>query len=351
MKRLGLAARLLLLAGIALILWGVLMPGEERLVRESLPLETHVTVLTSDAEGRVIAATQSDGLWRHTGGTWTPLELDLGGRLVLALRGDPARHPIGTATGLLADAGPPLPSSIRVSDLLETPAGLVVATPDGIWVRSVETWQRALAGTPVYRLAAQPVGERLLLHAGTIGAGVYSAWSDAPTASWHPKRRGLPEGVKVLSFATSACGRLLARTDQGLYAQDHPESDWRKLALWPEARRVLSLALGSATESKGQRLWIGSDAGLFAADLREPSSGLELAGAARRVEVLWEPLEAGVSWIVPSADGLMISAGPVYRLRDTRPPGWWRFVLGGLVLILAATGVWLAGDWKLAADS
>jgi hypothetical protein len=56
LRRIAVAAPISI--GLALIVLGVLLPGGERLIRENLPLETHVTVLAPGA----------DGVWRVVGG-------------------------------------------------------------------------------------------------------------------------------------------------------------------------------------------------------------------------------------------------------------------------------------------
>jgi hypothetical protein len=53
------AATLLVVLGFALVALGFLLPGGERLIRENLPLETHVTVLAPGDGGTILAANQA----------------------------------------------------------------------------------------------------------------------------------------------------------------------------------------------------------------------------------------------------------------------------------------------------
>ncbi|HSO84426.1 hypothetical protein [Thiocapsa sp.] len=175
LRRIAVAAPIAI--GLVLIALGFLLPGGERLIRENLPLETHVTVLAPGDDGTILVATQAGEIWRFDGAGWEQEDAGLDGRLVLALRGEPGDHAIGTASGLVSPSGlaPPL-GNPRVSDVLETAeAGLLAATPEGLWVHADDTWHRPLSGVPLYRLVEQRRDGRIHLHAATIGEGVYSA--------------------------------------------------------------------------------------------------------------------------------------------------------------------------------
>jgi hypothetical protein len=333
------ATILLSILGLVLIALGFLLPDGERLIRENLPLETHVTVLAPGDEGSILAATQSGEIWRFDGAHWDLEDVDLGGRLVLALRGEPDSHPIGTSAGLLNVPGEPLPDSSRVSDVLETGGGLVVGTPDGVRVQLDGAWHHPLAWTPIYRLAEQRRGDRVYVHAGTIGDGIFSAPIEEMLSVWSANRRGLPEGVKVLSFAVTEGGILLAGTDQGLYWQAQPGDAWERFEAIPRGQRILAL-YRAATDAQGlQRVWIGGDRGLSAIHLQESDLGLSISGPVQSFAALWEAPEAGVSWILPIEGGVMISAGSAYRLRSSSYPGWYRFSLAGILFLLI--GVWV----------
>lgn len=339
------AAGLTVVLGLTLVALAVLLPGGERLIRENLPLDTHVTVLAPGDGGTILAASQDGVIWRFDGEGWTQEDPGLAGRLVLALRGEPERDPIGTATGLFVppDVKPdvtPLPVQTRVSDVLNTASGLLAASADGLWVSSADRWQHLLPGLSLYRLVEQRRDDRVVFHAGTIGAGVYSAPQDAVLLPWRANSRGLPEGVKVLSFAVTDGGILLAGTDQGLYWQTALTEPWTAVAAIPPFQRVLALYRAPPDSRGVQRLWIGGDVGLSALDLRERDGALAVDGPLQRVDALWEPPQTGVSWIVPVTDGLMISAGAVYRLQPVRYPGGYRFVLGAILLFLAGAWLW-----------
>jgi hypothetical protein len=334
-----LATIILSILGLALIAFGYLLPDGERLIRENLPLETHVTVLAPGDEGSILAATQSGEIWRFDGAHWNPEDVDLGGRLVLALRGEPDRHPIGTSAGLLNVPGEPLPKGLRVSDVMETAGGLVVGTPEGVRVRLDGTWHHPLPGMSIYRLVEQRRGDRVYVHAGTIGDGIFSAPIEEMLSVWSANRRGLPDGVKVLSFAVTEGGILLAGTDQGLYWQAQPGEAWERFEAIPRGQRILALYRASTDGQGRQRLWIGGDLGLSAIHLQESDSGLSINGSVQSFAGLWETPEAGVSWILPIEGGVMISAGSAYRLRSSGHPGWYRFSLAGILFLLI--GVWV----------
>lgn len=338
--------------GLVLIALGFLLPGDERLIRENLPLETHVTVLAPGDDGTILAATQAGEIWRFDGDGWEQEDAGLEGRLVLAMRGEPSRRTVGTATGLLSTTGlAPPPRNPRVSDVLETEAGLLAATPEGLWVHAGETWHRPLSGVPLYRLAEQRRDGRIHLHAATIGEGVYSASIDTLLSPWTANSRGLPDGVKALCFAVTEGGMLLVGTDRGLYRQSVPGETWAAMTQFPRERRVLALYRASPDARGLQRLWIGTDDGLSALDLAETREGLSVAGPLRSFDALWEPPETGVSWIIPVAgEGLMASAGAVYRLSAVRYPGWYRLVLAGILLLLVGGWLWLGFNPEPARD-
>ncbi|MFB1485700.1 MULTISPECIES: ABC transporter substrate-binding protein [unclassified Thiocapsa] len=350
LRRIAVAAPIVI--GLALILLGVLLPGGERLIRENLPLETHVTVLAPGDDGTILAATQAGEIWRFDGTGWEQEDAGLAGRLVLALRGEPSRYPIGTATGFVSASGiEPPPGNPRVSDVMETASMLLAATPQGLWVYAADTWHCPLSDLPLYRLAEQRREGDVHLHAGTIGEGVYSASIQTVLSSWTSNSRGLPDGVKALCFAVTEGGMLLVGTDRGLYRQAAPGETWEALAPFPPDRRVLALYRAPPDARGLQRLWIGTDDGLSALDLAETRDGLSVVGPLRSFDALWEPPETGVSWILPVAgDGLMVSAGAVYRLSAVRSPGWFRFVLVGILLLLVGGWLWLGFNPEPARD-
>jgi hypothetical protein len=245
----------------------------------------------------------------------------------------------------------PPPGNPRVSDVLETPSGLLVATPEGLWAHADDTWQRPLRDVPLYRLTEQRREGRIYLHAGTIGKGVYSTSIQTLLSRWTSNSRGLPDGVKALCFAQTEGGTLLVGTDRGLYRQTSPGESWEALEQFPRERRVLALYRAPPDARGLQRLWIGTDEGLSALDLAETREGLSAVGPLRSVDALWEPPATGVSWILPVAgEGLMVSAGAVYRLSAVRYPGWYRLVLAGILLLLVGGWLWLGFNPEPARD-
>jgi hypothetical protein len=113
---------------------------------------------------------------------------------------------------------------------------------------------------------------------------------------------------------------------------------WQPLKVGLERSRMLSLYL--APERKGrERLWIGSDDGLYRVDLTESDADLEAVTYAEPVAGPDDGLRYGVSWIVPVDGGVMFSAGGVYQYGSLGLAGWyWVSLLGVLLLLL---GGWL----------
>jgi hypothetical protein len=337
--RWGLAGSLIAF-GLILVVWGVLMPREGRLIREPLPLDTQVTAFGAGADGSLLAATQGGLLWRLGPDGWREERIQgLDDRLILALPGEPDQHALGTSAGIRSPSGvvgPP--GDPRVADLLETDAGLVVATSDGLWVHNAAGWHQPLPGVQAYRLGARSVAGVRDIHLGTIGNGVFSAPAHDLLGRWGRNDLGLPEGVKALSFAVTGGGSLVLGTDQGLYWQGLGGGSWSAVPVIPRSQRVLALAFASTAPNGIQSLWLGGDAGLYSLELEEREGALLAVGPVRAFRAPSEPLEAGVSAILPGAETLMLSAGGVYRLDQVRRPGWYRFVLVGLVLLIAGIG-------------
>jgi hypothetical protein len=330
--------------GLALLISGPLLPGGERLSRLDLPGQGHVTDLAPGDQDSVLAGTQDGEVWRLLGGQWGRVGIDLGGQPVTALTAEPIGHPtqrpVGTAAGLInPPAGMP-PLAMRISDEILTGKGLVVGTGEGLWVQGLGVWQPALPGTNVYRLAHQDVDGTAYVHAGTIGEGVYSAPVNA-LADWQPNRDGLMEGAYVFAFGETGDGRLLAGTDKGLYWQEAPFSPWKPLKTGLEGSRILSLQLLAATpdDPASQRLWIGSDKGLYYVDITEDTDGIEAKAYASLIEALPDYVHHGISWILPHGDGILFSAGSVYRYGPAGFPGWYWISLAGVLFILL--GGWL----------
>lgn len=347
MKTSHITALGIVILGLALLIAGPLLPGGERLSRIDLPMPSHVTDLALGGDGSILAGTQDGEIWRLLGGQWSQLAIDLGGQPVTALTaepiGDPTRGPIGTAAGLVnPPAGMP-PLTMRISDEILTNNGLVVGTGDGLWIQGAGVWQQALPGVNVYRLYGQAVDGNDYVQIGTIGEGVYSAPVDDLTA-WQPNRDGLPEGAYVFTFAKTDAGRLLAGTDQGLFWQEAPFRPWTQLKTGLEKSRILSMRLPAeaAEPANGQplqRLWIGSDKGLYSTDLTENTNGIEAEAYASLIDAPPDHVRYGISWILPYEDGILLSAGSVYRYGPAGFPGWYWISLAGVLLILL--GGWL----------
>jgi len=328
--------------GLGLLIAGPLLPGAERITRLGPPSRGHVTDLAPGGDGSFLAGTQQGQLWRLRGGEWTTVRIDLGGQPVTALpaepAGDPAAGPIGTAAGLV-NPPPGMPAlDTRISDELATAGGLVVGTGEGLQIQGAGAWQPALPGVNIYRLEPQRVGDTDFVHAGTIGDGVYSARVD-DLSYWQPNRTGLPDDAYVFTFAVTRGGRLLAGTNLGLYWQAAPLEPWTPLKVGLERSRILSMLRTDAAGGDAQRLWIGSDAGLQRVDLREDAGGVEALSYAELISAPPDHVRYGISWILPYEDGVLFSAGSVYRFGPAGMSGWYWISLAGVLLILL--GGWL----------
>lgn len=330
-------ALILVAAGLLLIVAGPLIPGGERVIANDPPRTGHVTDLARADDGSVLAGTQDGELWRLADDEWAKVDIDLGGQPVTALAadlsGDASEGPIGTAGGLVnAPSGLP-PIEQRISDEQPTAAGLVVATGEGLLVQGAGDWTPRLTGKHIYRLEPQRVADADYLHAGTVNEGVFTA-ATGDLASWAENSDGLPGEGNVFSFVVTEGNRLIAGTSKGLYWQEAPQQPWQQLLVGLERSRMLSLHLED--ERKGrQRLWIGSDDGLFRADLVEGDDGLVVEVFAEPVSGAGPALGYGVSWIVPFDKGVMFSAGGVYQFGNFGLGGWyWISLLGVLLVVL-----------------
>jgi hypothetical protein len=328
--------------GLLLLIAGPLIPGGERLVRNAPAGSGHITDLARALDGSILAGTQDGELWRFANNLWSRVNVDLDGHPVTALSadldGDASKGPIGTGGGLYnPPAGMP-DLKVRVRDEILAGQRLIVATGDGLHVQADGQWQRALEGVSVYRLDTQQQGETLWLHLGSIGGGVYSA-SPSDPLSWQPNRDGLPEGINVFSFVITDGGRLIAGTDRGLFWQPAPMQPWQRLKAGVDNSRMIALHLEPATAKQPQRLWIGSDDGLWRLALKESDTALEAKAYAELIQAPPDHVQYAVSWIVPFGDGVMLSAGSVYQFGPMGLKGWYWISLGGLLLLLL--GGWL----------
>jgi len=331
----------LVVAGLALIIAGPLLPGGERTLINDPPRTGHVTDLARADDGSILVGTQHGELWRLADGTWDRIGIDLDEQPVTALSadlaGDPREGPIGTSGGLInGPAGLP-PVSEPVTDEAATAAGLVVATGDGLLVQGDEAWRRQLAGVHVYRLEPQRIGGSDYLHAGTIDKGVFTA-AVANLGDWRPNTDGLPEHGNVFSFVITDGGRLIAGTSTGLFWQAAPGERWQPLKVGLERSRMLSLYLEPPVDGQ-QRLWIGGDQRLFRVGLQEDAAGVEALSYADSLAGPDDGLRYGVSWIAPFTDGVMFSSGSVYQFGGFGLAGWYWVSLLGVALLLL--GGWL----------
>lgn len=336
-----LLAAIPILLGVILLVSALLGSVEQRLVPAGLPSETHVTALTTAEDGTLFAATQSGEVWQYRDRLWTTQRLSLGGKpIITVLSGDPTKYPLGTSSGLRWRGGEPPPGNPHVLDILQSDDALILATRDGLRVFVDGRWERPSPTVFSYRLQAQQRDGKRYVHVGTIGQGVYSVDAGGLLDDWQANSRGLPAEAKILSFAVTAGGRLLAGTDAGLYWQGAPGETWQALDEDLAARRILALHRASTDGTSSQRLWIGSDDGLLAIDLAERPDGLASAGPARSFTIAGEAPGVGISAIVALDQRLLASAGTVYELTEVRNPSWYLSILAGVGLLIL--GGWTA---------
>ncbi|WPL18508.1 hypothetical protein Thiowin_03581 [Thiorhodovibrio winogradskyi] len=338
-KSIALAVALL---GLILTIAGPLLPGGERLERNSPAYTGHVTDLAGggtdpkDAQSQpLLAGTSAGEVWRYQDGLWQHLPLDFGGHPITTIIGDPAKHPVGTGAGLY-NPPPGTQFSERVGDLMQTPLGLVIGNDRGIHLLAPEGNQLLNAGMNVYRFIRQNNQGQTYLHAGTVGAGVHSTTVEAMGNDWPANNQGLPRDAYVYSFAVTEGGKLIAGTKSGLFWQSRPGDTWQPLDAEHGKTRVLALYLAPATQDRPQHLWIGTDGHLLHVDLIETADALKVASTATAVHQSEGALPYGISWIRPVPNGVMISAGAVYQWGPVRLPGWYWISISGIVLLLIA---------------
>ena len=293
-------------------------------------------------QNQLYAGTQTGALLIGTGGDWHSLP-------------GPAERPItailtapdlllGTGAGLYrrADDGQwlelttGLPTRMRIGDL-QTAADqpILLAGAEGIFQSDDQgrSWQaldsHGLPATAVYRIASAGIDGGRVLHAGLIGAGVYSRIDNGrQQTAWLANNAGLPAEAKVLSLLPLTQGALLAGTDRGVYRQAQPFTEWQPLGRALGRLRVLSLALDRQTGS----LWAGSDHGVYRAD-----AGLLDDGGTED----WRQLPPGrafaapVSTVLPTPQGMYLAAGDIYYLEQRRIPDPLRLLSA---LLLGAIG-------------
>lgn len=329
--------------GLALIIAGPLIPGGERLVRNAPPNSGHVTDLERAVDGSILAGTETGELWRYAGGQWQRVDVDLGGHPVTSLSadltGDASKGPIGTGGGLINEPAGMPPLEVRVRDEIMADQRLLVGTGKGLYVQGDGQWRQTLDGISVYRLFTQKVGDdEDWLHLGSVGNGVFSAKVSDPL-SWEANREGLPEGANVFSFEVTRAGLLIAGTDKGLFWQEGPMEAWQPLKVGLENSRILSLLIAPLKAEGVERLWIGSDDGLWQVELDESAAAPEALAYAELIQAPPDHVRYGISWIVPFDGGVMLSAGSVYQFGPMGLKGWYWISLGGLLLLLL--GGWL----------
>lgn len=328
--------------GLVLIIAGPLIPGGERLVRNAPPNSGHVTDLERSVDGSILAGTETGELWRYASDQWQRVDVDLGGHPVTSLSadltGDASRGPIGTGSGLVNEPAGMPPLEVRVRDEIMAGQRLLVGTGNGLYVQGDGQWLQTLDGVSVYRLFMQKVGDEEWLHLGSVGGGVLSAKVSDPM-SWQANREGLPEGANVFSFEVTEAGLLIAGTDAGLFWQQAPMEPWQPLKVGLESSRMLSLLMVPLKAEGRERLWIGSDDGLWRVDLDLSGAAPEALAYAELIQAPPDHVRYGISWIVPFGDGVMLSAGSVYQFGPMGLKGWYWISLGGLILLLL--GGWL----------
>ncbi|SEO89562.1 hypothetical protein [Aquisalimonas asiatica] len=295
----------------------------------------HLTAMAWWQEHLTLAH-QDGTVWQRRQGDWEELpSLPEEARSTVLLGGD---GPLlaGTTRGILtldddgwtALTGEQAPEG-RISHLAQADDTLVAADNRGVWRRSPDgDWSelgRPDAEATVYRVMVTPQDNGdVLVRSGSIEAGVHLLWPGAD--DWVADNDGLPADIKVLSFHTLPDGTLLAGTDEGLFRQQEPMSEWQQVGGLLGDRRVLTLA------HDADRLYAGSDDGVWRAPLADDSLEPEpdwLPMPAREGQ-----LDAPVAWVLTDDATPWIVAGSAYNLRSSRTPEWYILVIGAPVLLV-----------------
>ncbi len=327
--RIWLPSALLGMLGVLVLATTPWLFSHERWVMDDPDRREHVFTLVEGQE-ELYRGSQNGTLWRLEGREWHRVgHTDRG-----AIMGLLPERRLAVLNGGLWDWGTDTwlaaPEGTRVSHAVTADGRLLLATGNGVLAWDGESFRNLGLDAQVYRLHASETSAGQAVHAGTIGDGVWRFEAERPADGWQPVNQGMPRPVNILSLLEADNGALLAGTDQGLFwrAEGRP---WRRLGGGLGQRRVLALALDA-----DDRLWAGSDDGAYRVRLVQREQALETQG---RWEKLRNPpggLDRPVSWVVPYADTVWISAGATYRLDRVAGPHIYQQMAAGLLLIALA---------------
>ncbi len=229
-----------------------------------------------------VLATACSGIYRTPdgAGVWSRVQgMPFGSRRARAFAQDidrPDTFYAGTTQGLWVSgddtAGWRATTALDVvvNALASLPGGVVLAGTEGAGVlRSVDygrTWVSSNAGFSerfVSRIAFDPSSRRVLagVWGDRIHGGVFAA--PDPRSPWVRLGEGL-KGQEVLSLAVAG-SRSFAGTDQGLFALDPPERQWRRLPLVARAG-IPAPRINDLASLRGQTVLAATSAGLFRSD-------------------------------------------------------------------------------------
>ncbi|QKT03459.1 hypothetical protein HUS23_06385 [Ectothiorhodospiraceae bacterium 2226] len=333
---------------LLLILGGLTLGAAAHLAQVSdegwLPLgpqaEGHVAALAVNERGRLYAGTQDGELYTRTDDSWraTAREARLVAHPITALLpGEPFF--IGTTQGLYTlDGNQAAPvaalPALAVRELIRDGAGGVLLAEvqgDIYHAAAGEAWRRVPRaglpdGVPVYRLLVH--GGRL--HAGTVGAGVYTLGDDEP---WTPLGTGLPEDTKVFALWPLTERGLVAGTDAGAWRLDEG-GQWRRLGVGLDRQRVLDLT--TYREGNTDVLLAASDEALWRLPVDQPDAWWQATDTL-------VPLAKPVARVVVSDGEPYLAAGPVYGWAVSRSDRLGVALLGGTGMVLIILALWLGG--------
>lgn len=328
-RRMWLPSALLGMLGVVVLATTPWVFSHERWVMDDPDRSEHVFTLAKGQDG-LYRGSQNGALWRLEGQEWHRVHRTDRGAIMTLL---PDRR-LAVLNGGLWDWGTDTwlaaPAGTRVSHAVPAGHYLLLATGNGVLAWDGDGFRNLGLDAQVYRLHAGDTATGLAIHAGTIGDGIWRLEMDRPADGWQPVSQGLPRPVNILSLLEADNGALLAGTDQGLFwrADGRP---WRRVEAGLGQRRVLALAL----DAEGM-LWAGSDDGAYRIRLVQRERALETQGRWEKLRNPPEGLDRPVSWVVPYADTIWISAGATYRLDRVAGPHIYQQMAVGLLLIALA---------------
>lgn len=308
--------------------------GGANWTRLQLPISGDATnpvwAMCADSSGNVYAGVAGVGLFRSSddGRAW--VEVGFHGTEIDALISLPHGEILAGAYGAIfrsTDRGATwtrLQTDTRyVNSFAQSATGHIFAFADNGVLRSTDeglTWTGLNVGFRSTRYMSGSISSKGFIYGGNDGEGIARSTDDGNT--WQKKNTGLA-GSAVWVLASTASGRLLAGTDQGLHASDDRGATWILSDAVPGYVHALSVsANGFMFVSAGTGIFRSIDAGL---NWRRLGNGAPNGASAICAD---------------EADNVFASpVGSIYRSTDAG--GNWTMVdsSGHLILSLASSGL------------